>query len=154
MAWNHQEKLCMIKNAFVSERKASMRNYKIWNSPIYEQWKSMIPPGYDEFLASKFVVIDSTQYRPGLMVIFQNEIYEIVHIIAKKDEFMLLCHHYLSRGYVSTLNSVEIYIDSGQSNSILVNIDYLDYNQTFEKIILREKYYIYADTFVVLSTLG
>lgn len=154
MAWNHQEKLCMSKNTFVSDRKLSKRSYKLAKTPDYERYKSKLSPTDVDLFGHIFLIIDSTQYRPGLMVKFKDQMFEIMHIISIKGEISLLCHPYLPSGYKLTLNSVEVQRHTDDNSCILMNIDSLDCNKTFEKIILDGKIYVYADTSIVLSILG
>lgn len=103
----------------------------------------------DDIFCHTFLIIDSMQYRPGLMVIFDENMYEIEHILKIEEDFVLLCHPYIIVCYERSLNSVELAKDTDTSNCVNINLNRAEIHKTYQKIILNNKYYVIADTLKV-----
>lgn len=151
LALNHQERLCMTRNTFFSKKKASQRLINVTKSATYTKYQSFLHniAKNDDIFCHTFLIIDSMQYRPGLMVIFDENMYEIEHILKIEEDFVLLCHPYIIVCYERSLNSVELAKDTDTSNCVNINLNRAEIHKTYQKIILNNKYYVIADTLKV-----
>lgn len=151
LAWNHQERLCMTINTFVSNIIASKRLYKINHCSNFFKYEQILNGISDSeiFLGHRFVIINSIQYRAGLLVYYSNKLYEIDHIFHTHNNYVLLCHPYRIIKYETLLNGIEIEKENSPDNCLNIDIDKLNLNQTFQKIISNDKFYVVASTLTV-----
>lgn len=108
LAHRHQEYICNRTDSYSNQFKQSKSEYDITATENYEQYKFCLPAN-EKLNALKFLDHNSNQYRAGLMIITNDDaIYEIIHIFRFKDNFAVLCHPYISVGFVTCFNSIEI----------------------------------------------
>lgn len=107
----------------------------------------------NNLLVHKFANFNSIQYREGLMFIFENEIYEIIHIFSLHDKITLFGRLYRVIKFESFLNSVEIICDDDKNQFKLVDPKKITGMKTYEKKFVDQKMYIVCDTLNVRKAL-
>lgn len=154
LAERHQ-KISYRSNCFKTDISKS-KSMKFCNSDNFERFEPMLvkcgPSLKFDFVVNeldvfKFVNFDSFECRPGLFVIENYDVFEILEIFAEGDKFFVLCLLYEIILFDEFFNSIEIkpklFV---QDNIKIITIADLQNKQTYRKIVSSKKFYIIADT--------
>lgn len=155
LALQHQEIVWQQKDMYKihMDITPSKSTYNIVATKNFDDYKFCMPPLHEgeKLFGHRFVKFGSYEYRPGLMVIDSNKVFEIIHIFQYQNQYLILCHAYISLDFEFCYNSLEISKDCTFSNSRLFLIDDMKIKKSYEKITKCGKIYIYADTLDVFN---
>lgn len=149
LALTHQERLCIIQDAFVNQIEKSATFYKIAESTTFKKYKYVpLITGIEKdnnMFGLKFLILNSIEFRPGLFVFDNNDkLYEIDHILPHEADFLLFCQPFKINKFNLFLNSIEIENQLG-SNCEIISLKTLKLKRSYEKLELNNKYYIISD---------
>lgn len=121
-------------------------------SSNFEQFKCLIEPFIinGKLSALSFLINGPYEYRAGLVIIANKRILEIVHVIDVNEHNLLLCQEYNLQHFNYSFNSIEIE-ERNSTEYELLNIDYLENKQTYDKQYCKNKLFIIADTLDVYN---
>lgn len=94
----------------------------------------------------KFASFNLFSYRRGLLIVVENAIYEIIHVLSLHSKIFLLSHPYRVIKFESFLNSFEIECDQKSTQFKLVDPKKMNNPKSYEKKIVQQKIYIICDT--------
>lgn len=153
LALQHQEILCKQTDMFTIAVEPSKTTYNIAKTKDFDKYEFCMPSLLDDeaFLGLEFLKYGTYEYRSGFMIINNHNIFEIVHVFQYQNKNLLLCHPYLSLGFETCYNSLEIEKDSSFNNCCLLPIYDLENKKTYEKHIKFDKIYVIADTLDVFN---
>lgn len=138
----------MFSNSIVS----SKRKKKFKNSVKFNIYKSSDifddNLNYSDCDSLDFLKINSLEYRKGLILVFNANIYEIEEILSMNDEFVLVCGLHEIVEFNNDLNSVEISKHDNKYELVCLN---KNFPKTYEKKLLKNKSFIIADTLDVYN---
>lgn len=88
----------------------SARNYDVLKCSTINDYKIHLLPLLSKktLHAYKFLLYGAFEYRPGLMLVSDKKILEIIHIFYEDDKAILLCQKYKQIQFDYNLNSIEI----------------------------------------------
>lgn len=93
-----------------------------------------------------FLHFNSVEYRKGLMLIYDGNVYEISSVIMDvNDDYSLLCESYEMITFDVSRNSIQIE-KNPNAISTLFNVRSLKSHLSYDKIYSNGKYYILAET--------
>lgn len=100
----------------------------------------------NELHVPKFASFNSFSYRRGLIIVVENAIYEIIHVLSLHGKIFLLSHPYRVIKFESFLNSFEIECDQNSTQFKLVDPKKMNNPKSYEKKFVQQKMYIICDT--------
>lgn len=93
---------------------------------------------------AKSLQVNDRIFKPGFLVAFGKQFYEIHHIIVIKNEVLFLCNRYYEvLTYESFLNSLHI---QPKEKITILNLSSLENNKPFEKRNIAGSLYVIADS--------
>lgn len=155
LALQHQESVCIQNDlcTLQSNLTYSKTTYNIARSEYFDNYKSYIPPLLEGGIlyGIKFIKYGSYEYRSGLMIMNNDNFFEIVYIFQYQNKTSMLCHPYSSLGFEPCYISLEIKKDCTFSTTRLFDFDEIENKKSYEKITKFDKTYIFADTLDVFN---
>lgn len=148
LAKRHQARECACKKDIFKKPIISKILYDISNSTNYNSYKSLIEND-NNVRGVKFLIDGSMEYRAGLLLIEEKEVYEILHVVSSHSHYFVVCNKYNILQFVDCLNSIEIEKIHGSYK--LFNISQIQSYKTYAKVFFQNKIYIIADTLNVFS---
>lgn len=102
----------------------------------------------DEIVVLDFIIINSYEYRKGLIILSDQSVFKINFILHDRDQndFLLVCEPIKVREFNISFNSFEI--EETLSNNILFTIKTYKIKETFDKIVANGKNYLLAKTLI------
>lgn len=148
MALYHQYYICKSPN-IASDIIVSATSSQFSNSVEFQNYKNIlknVTVNIDSILAHKFATFNNIEYRPGSLIIENDKISEIVHILSHDSHLIFICEpqKVLRTNYVC--NSL-----------VLEKIDdkaFVLYFKSFEEKITYDKIHSHGEFHVVLSNLS
>lgn len=153
LATRHQIHVCVNKNrAFKISVQPSKTSYNMSKCPDFELFKVLLPEEGNSIQthALRFLHIGSQEYRPGLMLFKDKNVFEIVHVMCNNSKYFVLCQKYNILHFVSHFNSIEI--EKGESFE-LIDILNIKSHKTYDKIFLDGNMFIIAETLEIFETI-
>lgn len=154
LAERHQQiqfnKLCLKNTIKLSKQTLIIKN------PNFEKYHSFfqsVSMDVTKMQTLKFFKFNCFEFREGLMLINDYNIYEIIYIIHTNEKILLFCSSYNKIAFNKKLNSIQIekYSETRDTCSLIKFDDIINF-QTYDKII-NNKIFIIADTLKVHSNL-
>lgn len=153
LAQKHQMKFAAMSRDFEEELKPSVTMYTIAKANDREEHREkMRSPPVDIYYkkAYKFFKINSNEYRRGLMMVHDENLYEIIHIFELNLEYMAFCHPYDIVKFKGDLNSIEI--REGQYDGCRIIKLNTALSKPFDRKFHNGKYYIICESLDVFGT--
>lgn len=150
LARKHQEQLCFKKFA-TDKVEISKNSIRFDLCGSYDNYKENINAFFgeksNELNILKFVKFNCFEYREGLMIIENRNVYEIILIINENNAISFLCCPYIVKRSDSFYHSIEVEKNFSDTNSDLqlFQLDCLQYPQPYERKIAEEKMFIFCD---------
>lgn len=150
----HQLCLSVQNDSFTDSIIKSKTVYNITKSKNYEHFSFILlfVDDHNRFEGLNFLFYNSNEFRTGLMIINEEKIYEILHVLYKTNEYFIICQPYKIMNYNLDFNSVEIEIENDFCNCQMFNIKLLKNKTTYAKVSACQKQFIIAETLNVLET--
>lgn len=151
LASRHQQSACLKRDMFSDTIIPSKRFVKLQKTPNFENYldSNILNDSFEKCDSLNFLKINSFEYRKGFMVFFGDCIHEIKEILKMEDRFLLLCSLYKVIEFNEHLNSIEI-SQCNQNEFNLIDLG-KQLPKPYEKIHLRDKSFIIADTLMVFN---
>lgn len=151
LAQHHQEKLCVSKNrSYEIDIKLSTKTTNILKVRNFDKYKATLDPLLPtvELYAYNFVQCNSFEYRPGLLILKDKKVFEIIFVIVEKNQIFLFCQKYSNVHFDYSLNSIEI--EKEENNFVLHKVE-KDHFKTYDKVFCQNKVHIIAETLEVYN---
>lgn len=97
----------------------------------------------NEIHVHKFATFDTIEYREGCLLIENDRIYEILHILSTDSKVYFICQLYNTSFYNNFCNSIEI--DKVYDSVIVLSFDSLENRLIYDKIYAENKNFIVVD---------
>lgn len=143
----HQEQMCVNRNsAFNIKMQASKTTYNICMSSNFMEYESFLSTLIvnNSLHGLKFFLYGSFEYRPGLLLVENDTVHEIIHIIARSPTCIFLCNQYKIVQFDCQFNSIEI--EKIESSHKLVDFGDLKNRKSYGSVSCNNKKFIIADT--------
>lgn len=151
LAARHQQNACLKTNMFSDKIIPSKRRINLQQTQNFEKYSesNIFDNSFDKSVSLDFLKINSFEYRKNFMVLCENAVYEIGEILSVENRFFLLCFSCKVNEFNEQLNSIDV-----------SKCDLNDYNlieltsqlpKPYEKIFLKNKSFIIADTLMVYN---
>lgn len=102
----------------------------------------------------KFININSNEYRKGLMILHEKNLFEIVYVLCLDSNYFIFCHSYNVKRYDEPMNSFIIEKSELNSENIrLIQLDDLTFEKSFEKKYANQHIYLIAESLEVFANL-
>lgn len=143
LAQKHQMKSAAMFRTFEDEVKPSVTMYTIVKTDdCQEHREKMI--SFNCKRAYKFFKHNSYEYRRGLMMVYDENLYEIIHIFKLNEKYMAFCHPFKIIKFEPDLNSIEIKEGKYDGCRTIEIIGVL--SKPFDKKFYDGKYYIICES--------
>lgn len=153
LAKRHQAKICKSnQRTFKIAPEISKSTYDITKSPHFNHYKSYLfqaVGGENNVCGLKFIFDGSLEYRTGLILIEENEPFEILHVLSSNFRYFVLCIKFKILQFEKSLNSIEIEKVDGSYK--LFDISQIKSYKTYDKVFCQQRMYIIANTLDVFS---
>lgn len=106
----------------------------------------------NQIAVTKFIKLNNYQYREGLVVLFDQSLYEIRKILCVNNEFHFFCNQLDILGFDEFLNSFQVKRNNNQRK--IVALKSLKHMKSHEKKCINQNEYIIADTLELRRNLG
>lgn len=151
LAKRHQARICVNKsNAFTIKMNASSSKYDVSKCISFDRYRLVLLPlieNNDKIHGHQFIHYGSMEFRAGLILIEEDAVLEILHVISHNSNYFVLCQKCDVVQFVPHLNSIEIE-KSGDSFK-LFDIKEIKSHKAHNVIHYNEKKFIIADTLYV-----
>lgn len=146
LAYHSQQKLCLAGNVR-DDIKTSKTFEHIKKCNEREKCLGLLDDrNIDEIVVLDFLIFNSYEYRKGLIILNDQNVFIINNILHDRDQnnFLLVCEPMKVCEFNISLNSFEI--EETQTNNIVFDIKSLENKETFNKIVTNGKMYLFART--------
>lgn len=143
LAFKHQMKQAFMDQTYLDQIEESKTKYKITKAKNYDQYKNNLNALNIECTeALKFLIHNSNNYRPGLMIILDCECFEIIHVLSRDGVRNLYCHPHEIIRYDPIFNAIEVKKRKDSEENKLISLDKLKIEKTFDRVLYDNKFYV------------
>lgn len=135
LSYRHQEQMAGQQFSFMHDIGPSLRRKelgKLQNSTIFANFREKLR----ETFIIDFLYCNHMCYRVGLMILFNSEMFEIIHILQNVDKYWFAGQRYVPIQYRSDLNSIEF--EASSESLKLISFFDLQNKTTYEKKLIAE----------------
>lgn len=146
LATKHQQKMSRISLKYGDQIEESHK-IVLKESDLISRYNELIGDTDPVLYKMKFTKFNGIEYRNGLMLTKDQQIFEIKNIISNgKGSFIFECLVYKVKNFNFSCNSYEIEKEESALDSILLSINALDNKKCYERIFCRDSMFIKAET--------
>lgn len=148
LAKRHQAGACLnMDRAFNTDSVVSKKTYDINRCSGFEKYRSelFILLGENaDFRAVQSIHLGSLELRSGLMLIEEENLYEIIHLIPREETHLIFCQKYSIVEFASCLNSIKI--EKTYDLFHTFKLSDIKSSKSYDKLFLNGKMFIIAET--------
>lgn len=147
MASHHQYSMCKAPH-IVNEIKVSNKSSQFSNTMQFEKYEGLIKSSLGEDVSSirvhKFAKYNSIEYREGSLIITENKINEIVHILTKNSKIVFICEPQNVLKSDDFLNS--FILEKEIDNAFVLDFASIEKKVVYDKIYHDENFHVIVST--------
>lgn len=146
LATEHQRRICKsFVQSTTIRTSINFGNFK--KTMQFKKFESVIHrdvgPNMNDIRVHKFAAFDTIEYREGCLLIENDRIYEILHILSINSKVYFICQLFKTSIYNQFCNSIEI--DKNNDSIICLCFDSLENRMVYNRIYAENKNFIIAD---------
>lgn len=148
LAKEHQMSQCLAIPRMESEIITSKFFSDVSQSTDYDKYSHHLDAlSTDGMLFSyDFVICEEHQFKPGLLLLHEKKVFEIIHLIKKDDKIFVFCILYKKVKFNEHVCSVEIKVEDEPNKYHLISFENIQNKKPHDKKVLNRKNYVLADT--------